>query len=433
MLLDLDAVLDAPLDGTVKGIPGDVEPFPLRDVAARGWNVLAGDLPLPLLVLKRSALEHNLDLMARYCATNDVLIAPHGKTTMAPQLFAAQLEHGAWGITVASVQQTQVCRTFGVTRIVIANEVYGAQELGYLASELRRDPDLELYLWVDSVEGVAALADAAREHRLERPWQVLLEVGSRGGRTGVRDEEAVRAVTDAVARSDGRVELVGVSCYEGLLDARRIADGSAAAVRGDIDGFLDQVVTTAARLRDAGHLPADHLLSGGGSTSFGAVVREFRAAPPPVRVLLRSCCYVTHDHGMYAALSPLDEHAATTEPVSFGSLQPALELWTHVNSAPEPGLALLTGGRRDVPYDAGLPVPLALVAAGTRERQPLDGASVFGVNDQHAYLRHEEHALRVGDRVVLGISHPCTAFDKWRVILVVDDEHTVVDAIRTYF
>jgi D-serine deaminase-like pyridoxal phosphate-dependent protein len=38
----------------------------------------------------------------------------------------------------------------------------------------------------------------------------------------------------------------------------------------------------------------------------------------------------------------------------------------------------------------------------------------------------------VGDIVACGISHPCTAFDKWQLIPVVEDEH-VVDLIRTFF
>jgi D-serine dehydratase len=39
----------------------------------------------------------------------------------------------------------------------------------------------------------------------------------------------------------------------------------------------------------------------------------------------------------------------------------------------------------------------------------------------------------VGDLLACGISHPCTAFDKWRLIPVVDDDYTVVDAIATFF
>jgi D-serine deaminase-like pyridoxal phosphate-dependent protein len=45
--------------------------------------------------------------------------------------------------------------------------------------------------------------------------------------------------------------------------------------------------------------------------------------------------------------------------------------------------------------------------------------------------------MRIGDVVRLGLSHPCTAFDKWRLVPVITD-HTqpdpyVVDLIHTFF
>jgi D-serine dehydratase len=57
------------------------------------------------------------------------------------------------------------------------------------------------------------------------------------------------------------------------------------------------------------------------------------------------------------------------------------------------------------------------------------------MNDQHAYLRFAsaQTAPRVGDRVGLGISHPCTTFDKWRWMAMVDEHYDVVDAITTHF
>jgi D-serine deaminase-like pyridoxal phosphate-dependent protein len=57
------------------------------------------------------------------------------------------------------------------------------------------------------------------------------------------------------------------------------------------------------------------------------------------------------------------------------------------------------------------------------------------MNDQHTFVRGAD--LNVGDVVRLGLSHPCTAFDKWRLIPVVSDvdepDPVVVDLIHTYF
>ena len=115
------------------------------------------------------------------------------------------------------------------------------------------------------------------------------------------------------------------------------------------------------------------------------------------------------------------------------ALEPALELWAHVLSRPEQGLALACAGRRDVGFDADLPVPLRFRRPGG-QLVPAAGSRVSDLNDQHAYLALAPGTdLAPGDLVCLGVSHPCTTFDKWRVIPVVDDGYHVIDAVHTFF
>ena len=152
-----------------------------------------------------------------------------------------------------------------------------------------------------------------------------------------------------------------------------------------------------------------------------------------MRGLLRSGCYVTHDHGFYRRMV-----AVANQRLSCADgLHPAIEVWAAVQSMPETGLAILAVGKRDISHDLDLPVPLAWCVRGERRpRLAPEGWRIAGLNDQHAYLRFEdagEHGLRVGDLVALGISHPCTTFDKWRWLPVVDDHYTVTGAIRTFF
>lgn len=433
MNLRLDDALDTIIDDRIKGIPGSSKPVALRDLGSLGWNVLAADLPLPLLLLKRRAFQSNLVVMRDYCARHDVALAPHGKTTMAPQLFEEQLRMGAWGITAATVQQLQVYRRFGVNRVMFANQVVGAPQLRYLSDELTRDPGFELFSWVDSPESVDLLADAAREWQLPRAFRVLLEVGYAGGRAGVRTPRQMDEVLRAIGRQSSSVELVGVAGFEGLLDAEAYA-GIRSVDPGTltVEGYLQQLTSAVESLLAAGALPDDFILTAGGSTSFDAVVATFdRFIGTKATVLLRSGCYITHDHLMNARTSPLSI-GNSPEATASAHLEPALELWTQVQSAPEDDLAVLTFGRRDAPFDHGLPIPLRRYPAHSREPVALRGASVYALNDQHAFLRGAGD-IHVGDRIVLGISHPCTAFDKWRLIPVVDDDYTVVDGILTYF
>ena len=153
-------------------------------------------------------------------------------------------------------------------------------------------------------------------------------------------------------------------------------------------------------------------------------------------VILRSGAYVTHDHGYYGTVSPA-HRPASLEAADAPVLRPALELWAQVLSRPEPGLALLGAGRRDAGFDKGLPVPLRAVRRGVASEVSVlreVRGEVTELNDQHAYLRLDEGtALAPGDLVCLGISHPCTTLDKWRVIPVVSEDDRVTDTVHAFF
>ena len=366
----------------------------------RGLGAFAGEeivgrslreLPLPVLVLRDSAVEHNLRLMARWCAERGLSLAPHGKTTMAPALIRRQLEAGAWGMTAATVPQLAVMRDAGARRVILANELVGAPEIAWFE---RERAGIEAYCLVDSVAGVRALGAG-----VARPLSVLIELG--GPRAGCRTVEQALAVADAVAEAEPLV-LAGVEGFEGTLPADAV-DPYLARLR-------ELVATIDARGAFAG--VEEIIATAGGSAFFDRVADELRfdGLSRPVRVVVRAGCYLTHDDGLYASATPLPE------------LRAALELWARVLSCPEPGLAIAGFGKRDAPYDIGLPVVRSYT-----------GVRVESLNDQHAYLADPDGVLAVGDTVVCGISHPCTAFDKWPLIAVADDDDVVIGAVRTYF
>ena len=150
-------------------------------------------------------------------------------------------------------------------------------------------------------------------------------------------------------------------------------------------------------------------------------------------MVVRSGCYLTQDHGAYAGLlDDIHRRTGSGEP----DLEPALEVWAQVLSVPEPGLVILSAGRRDFGQDAGNPVALTHVRRGSAERCPLReaGWQMTAVSDQHAHMTVPPgHGAEVGDLVALGPSHPCTTFDKWRVVHLVDDDYNIIEAIPTYF
>ncbi len=426
--LNLSALMDEPIDWRYKSFPTGAK-TKIRDVRARGWNVLGGEFLPPVMVLKDSALRHNSKLVAAYCKRHDFLLAPHGKTTMAPQLLKLQLDDGAWAVTAATMSQVRVWRAVGVERVILASELVEPASIRWVARELETDPTFDFYCLVDSVAGVRLLESALDDTKLSRRLQVLLEVGPQGGRAGCRTQEQALEVARAVARSQ-HLALAGVEAFEGVIDA-----GGLQGTMRAVDTFLHGMRTLVIALDDAGlfaQAPAVMVTAGGSAFPDRAVVclgGEWHLSRP-VRLVLRSGCYLTHDAVHYKQLSPFGGRIPET-----GELEEALEVWGAVLSVPEPGLAILGFGRRDVPHDLEFPVPRLLKTPGPQPPIPLRAeASIDKLMDQHAFLKVSAEAnLKVGDLVGCGISHPCTAFDKWRLLPVVDDGYGVIDAVLTYF
>src|SRR3954453_2185844 len=209
---------------------GGFRPGPAIDVAdfvAARPHLFDGTFSWPVMTARGAAIAHNLATLAAFCARHGVEFAPHGKTTMAPSLFAAQLRAGAWGITAATAHQVLACRAFGVPRILLANELLDPTALRWLAGEI--DVGLDFLCYVDSVAGVSLMSAALADAPGERPLRVLVEVGHPGGRTGCRTVQQAVDVARAVAAAP-RLEPAGVAGYEGGLP-------DAAAVGGYLDAL----------------------------------------------------------------------------------------------------------------------------------------------------------------------------------------------------
>lgn len=431
--LDLDALLAEPLAATTKGLPPAAVGRPLAELGALGLSLLADELPFPVAVLKASALEHNLAWMRDFTARAGVELCPHGKTTMAPQLFERQLAHGAWGLTAATASHLRTYRRFGVPRIVLANQLAGRANVDLVLDELEADPAFELYLLVDSIAGLDLLRAALQRRPLGRPLQVLLEVGARNGRNGVRTVDEGVALGRALAAAAPPIALRGIEAFEG------IAGGEATHAELAVHAMLGVVAALARSGASEGWFaPGEVILSAGGSAFFDLVAAVLAAVGiERARVVLRSGCYLTHDALHYARMQArMRERSADLWGAGAG-LRNALEVWAVVGSVPEPTRAIVGLGKRDVSHDTVLPQPVAWFRHGVHERpQPAPAAlRVTALNDQHAYVDAADGAMpwRVGDLVGFGVGHPCTTFDKWPLLYVVDDEGRVVGGVRTFF
>jgi D-serine deaminase-like pyridoxal phosphate-dependent protein len=408
------------VDHRFKGLPPDAQGLTLAELAAERRNLFTGSFTTPVLALSAERLDHNVRLMETYAARHGLAFAPHGKTSMAPQLFHRQIEHGAWGITLAVPHQVRVAREFGIQRVFLANELVDPAALRGLAADLAADEEFHFICYVDSVRGVE-LMDAALQGTARRIDVVVELAAGAGARTGVRTEEECAAVADAVAATR-TLRLVGVAGYEG-----EVPQADPDRVRA----WLRRLTALAVEFDKAGRFAGlgEIVVSAGGSAWFDAVADVFADIPElsaPVLKLLRSGAYVSHDDGHYRKLTPF------TRVPQEGGLEPAFRLWAQVVSRPTPEQAFANAGKRDAAYD--LDLPFAQVVRRNGEERPATGVSVTALSDQHAWLRTAPEAdVEVGDWIGLGLSHPCTSFDKWQLIPVAEADGTVVDYIRTFF
>jgi D-serine dehydratase len=415
-----------PLNKGLGSLPAPLAPSTANTLQ---WNLLKEELSLPTAVLYEEHLAHNLEWMQGFVNQYDAKLAPHGKTTMAPKLFARQLASGAWGITLATAHQTQVGYAHGVRRVLMANQLVGKHNM-QIISQLLEDPSFEFFCLIDSADLVDQLGRffAARQQTLK----VLLELGPSGGRTGVRNPAQQQAVLEAVRRWPDSIALAGVEVYEGVLKEE-----------AEIRAFLQRAVQCMRDLAQQGCLqhcttaqPA--VLTGAGSAWYDVVAEEFAGLDigVPAQVVLRPGCYLTHDVGIYRTAQ---QQIVTRNPVAHkmrSELRPALQLWAYVQSIPENDKAIVTMGKRDAAFDAGLPLPVQRFRPGQDSAPQAVPAhwQVTGMMDQHAYLKIAAgDDIRVGDMLAFDISHPCLTFDKWRHLPVLDAQFNVIDIVQTFF
>ncbi|WP_022886824.1 alanine racemase [Glaciibacter superstes] len=424
---------DVFLSPEYKSIPPEAWGLRTAEYLAHGRELR--DFQTPLLTLDRGALTGNADTMFEWLRSAGLTLAPHGKTTMAPALWQELLDAGAWGMTFATGWQVQRAYSLGFTRLMLANTLVDPVALRWLARAQDADPALEVTSWVDSLETVERMTRILDDAGANRPVAVIVELGAAGGRTGARNTGEALRIAEAVAASP-QLEVAGVGGYEGALAHDRGSAGLSA-----IDVYLDEIVRLHSQVTDAGcYGERTPIVTAGGSAYFDRVAERFTPIAGAATLLLRSGAFQVHDDGFYRGISPMGTLVGTRP------FRSAMHAWVRVVSRPEPGLALFDAGKRDVPFDEGLPTAQRVVGLDPEQSSTLlAGSTVTALNDQHGFLRFTEPVgaadgpavLPVGSVIRLGLSHPCTAFDKWKLVPVVDDADAerplVVNLVETWF
>ena len=387
-----------------------------------GPNVLSG-VSLPAAVVHEVPLTHNVEWMQRFAEAHGARLAPHGKTTMTPALFHRQLQAGAWGITLATAPQCRAAFVHGVTRLLMANQLVGQANMAIIASLIEQGATF--YCVVDSHENVRQLGRFFAERGLT--LSVLIEVGVEGGRCGCRDQQQILSLAEVIA-NEPALSLVGLEGYEGVVHGDDPESG--------IRAYANYLVDVAVELEAAGRFAEKNpIVTASGSAWYDLIAEAFQGAPLQGRFtpVLRPGCYVVHDHGLYREAQSA---VMTRRPDLQQGLEPALEVFAQVQSLPEPGLAIVALGKRDIGHDQ-LPIALRRYREGGNPEQRLSVVDweVTKIMDQHTFVRlpREAQDVEIGDIVSFGASHPCLTFDKWRQLLLVDEQLNVKEHLTTYF
>ena len=387
------------------------------------YRLVDEDISLPVAIIKQSALTNNLNWMQSFADHHQVKLSPHGKTSMTPAFFRQQLENGAWGITVATPAQAEIAAMAGAKRIIMANQLVGKTNMAII-EQLISEFDVDFYCCVDSSVNVQRLNQYFSNKK--QTLKVLIEFGVPGGRCGCRSTQEVLELAQTIQNTSA-LSLAGIEVYEGVIHGDNAEQ--------DIRTFLNQALTSVESLASDGLITGQPIITGAGSAWYD-VVAECLANLTDYLAIIRPGCYAIHDTGIYLdAQSKVLQRAQVNQGYACelgGDLESALEVWAYVISRPEPTKLVIGLGKRDVAFDAGLPI----AERGYRNGEAISvkGLTATAVMDQHTFVETDGSAeIEVGDMIAFSTSHPCLTFDKWRYIAISDDDHQITNWVETCF
>jgi D-serine deaminase-like pyridoxal phosphate-dependent protein len=333
----------------------------------------------PVAAVDVATLEANLAVMQARAAGLGLRLRPHAKTHKSAHVARRQLEHGACGLTAATLTEAEVFAGAGVDDLLVAFPPVGEMKLRRLATLAERVGRLAVS--TDSVEVAAALPERV---------EVLWEVDSGHHRLGTPPgRAAVTAVTELLPA-------IGEERFRGLLTVPGHA--YAVADRAELAGVAAAehraVMETAAALRAAG-IPVRELSVGSTPT-----VPLTEAGPTE----MRPGSYV------YGDAQQVVLGAMTLEECAHGVV-------ATVVSTPAADRAVIDAGSKALAADSRLSLLRGYGMVAGREDLVLERMS-----EEHGMLVAPggRTGLRIGDRLLVIPAHCCTTVNLHPAMLMVE-------------
>ena len=435
----LNEIFNSEIDSKTKGIL-NLNKIKIKNITKQKWNILNEDIQFPILTINESKFNKNIFSMKKYTDSNKVLLAPHSKTSMSPQLLSRIDKLGCWGFTVANNQQLSVLLQMGIKKIILANLITNDSNM-YNFFELvkKYNKTSDVYICVDSKFGVNLLNKISFKYKFNINIKILIEVGLKNSRSGIRNIKSLKSLVNSINKLPMNFALSGVLFYEGASKTNNYFSSinnvkkSIAFAISSFDFLIQNNF-----IKDN-----EYILSGGGSEFFDLVVDAFNnyKSTKKVKFVIRPGSYIAYGDGYYtSALNKIDNRKKIiikNKTVKASSLfKPALELWSFVISQQDKGKAVLNFGKRDVSFDLGLPIPLAIYR-NRKLFKKIDNTKnikIYKLNDQHAFIKfNSKFNLKVGDLLKFGVSHPCITIDNWNTLYMIDNRNIITEAVKTIF
>ena len=432
-------ILDIEIDSKTKGI-NEINKIKVKNIPKKKWNIFKDNVQFPILTIKESIFKKNIESMTKYANQNGVFLAPHSKTSMCPQLLK---KLNCWGFSVANNQQLSVLLEMGIKNIIIANLITNKSNITSLLKLVEKYRySKNIYLCVDSLFGINLLSKTSIEYKSRSKIKILIETGFKNSRSGIRDLATLKQLTEKIIKLPNNFLLSGILFYEGAASTKNYKE-----TLKRINKIIKFSTNSFEYLWNNNFFNSKEIiLSGGGSEYFDLVVASFKKYRniKNLKLVIRPGSFLAYGHGYYTKrLDEIDKRGGlffnnnNNNIKATNLFSPSLELWAYIISIQDKNMAILNFGKRDVSFDLGYPVPLAIyrkskliIKLDSKKKNLI----IRRLNDQHAFLDYSGYDnIQIGDLIKFGISHPCITIDKWSFFYMCDEKYNIKEALKTFF
>jgi D-serine deaminase-like pyridoxal phosphate-dependent protein len=344
----------------------------------------------PALVVDYDITVANLKEMAALCRGAGVELLPHAKTHRTLEFGRLQLEHGASGLSVATIDEAEAFVSDGIPRIFLTYPLVGEMKIRRAGALVRQT---NLTVATDSYEGAKAIGRQIDDLGLSVDLYLIIDSGM--GRDGATPADAP-GIARQISDIDG-IRLCGIFTHEGQVYR---SDGPADLV---IQSRLaaTQMVEVAQSLRANGQ--AIETVSLGASASVRAVI----GAPGVSQV--RPGIYAFNDVGQIA-MGTASLKNCSARVIATVVDRPAIDR------------ACIDAGSKALSSDQ-LPEHSSRRFPGYGQLVGQPGWDLHRLSEQHGWLRWigngQPTPLSIGQRVQVLPNHICLVFFSLRESVVI--------------